>query len=236
MKRVNKRGPQIVGDGGLPELQPVEALSDVMDRVPATATVIDLADSAKFASGHVPQTINISAAMLAGWAGWVVDYSKPVYLIADSNQLPEAIRVLRKLGIDDVRGYFDAAQVRSAGLATQSYQSATPAELSARIESGAVNLIDVRSDEEWKASRVAQAEHHFLGRLPDQIAALPGDKPIVAHCQGGGRSAIAASLLQAAGLEVINMTGGFGAWTQAGLPIDKSTAQAVCDIAVARCS
>ena len=61
--------------------------------------------------------------MLAGWAGWVVDYSKPAYLIADPSQLPEAIRVLRKIGLDDVRGYFDVSKVREAGLATESYET-----------------------------------------------------------------------------------------------------------------
>ncbi len=218
MKRVNKEGPEVIGDRGLPELQSVESLTKVLDE----ATVIDLADSAHFAEGHVPRTINIPTAMLAAWAGWVVDYSKPAYLIADPSQLSEATWVLRKIGMDDVRGYFDAAQVRAAGLAKQSYQSATPAELKSRIESGAVKLLDVRSDEEWKASRIAGAEHRFLGRLPDNIASLDSSQPIVAHCLGGGRSAIAVSLLQAAGLEVIDMTGGFRAWTQAGLPIDKS--------------
>lgn len=232
MKRVNKEGPDVIGDRGLPKLQPLQSLTKVLEN----ATVIDLTASAQFASGHVPRTINIPAPMLAGWAGWIVDYSKPAYLIAEPNQLPEAIRVLQKIGMDDVRGYFDAAQVRAAGLATQSYQSATPAELKSRIESGTVNLLDVRSDEEWKSSRIAQAEHRFLGRLPDNLAALDGGKPIVAHCQGGGRSAIASSLLQAAGLEVVNMTGGFGAWIQAGLPIDKSTAQVPCDGGSLRCS
>ncbi len=218
MKRVNKEGPDVIGDRGLPELQPLESLTKVLDE----ATVIDLADSAQFASGHVPRTINIPTPMLAAWGGWVVDYSKPAYLIAEPSQLPEAIRVLRKIGMDDVRGYFDADQVRAAGMAKQSYPSATPAELKSRIESGAVHLLDVRSDEEWKSSRIARAEHQFLGRLPDNIAALDRDKPIVAQCLGGGRSAIAVSLLQAAGFDAINMTGGFRAWTQAGLPIDKS--------------
>ena len=135
--------------------------------------------------------------------------------------------------MDNVRGYFDATQVRAAGLAKQSYQTATPAELKSRIESGQVDLIDVRSDEEWKSSRIAQAEHLFLGGLPSNVAALDVGKPIVAHCQGGGRSAIAASLLQSAGLEVINMTGGFSAWTQAGLPIDKTSAHVACKVGLA---
>jgi hydroxyacylglutathione hydrolase len=172
----------------------------------------------------VPRTINIPAAMLAGWAGWVVDYSKPAYLIADPSQLPEATRVLRKIGLDDVRGYFDVSKVRDAGLATETYATGTPKDLAPRIESGEVKLIDVRSDEEWKSGRIAEADHRFLGRLPDNVSNIENSKPIVTQCQSGARSAIAASILQANGLEVINMTGGFGAWADAGLPIEQSDA------------
>lgn len=224
MKRVNKEGPAIIGDTGMLESQPIDALDSALN----SSTVIDLSPSSQFAEGHVPQTINIPTGMLAAWVGWIVDYSKPAYLIADPSQLPEAIRVLRKIGLDDVRGYFDVSKVREAGLATESYEIAKPGELVSRIESGEVHLIDVRSDEEWKSGRIVHAEHRFLGRLPENVSEIEGGKPIVAQCQSGGRSAIAASILQAAGLDVINMTGGFGAWTASGLPVDNSGADAAC--------
>ena len=173
--------------------------------------------------------------MLAGWAGWIVDYSKPTYLIAEPGQIAEATRVLRKIGLDDVRGYFDASKVRENKLTTESYESASPAELKSRIESGEVSLIDVRSAEEWNQGRIAGAEHRFLGRLPDTVASITRDKPLVMQCQSGGRSAIAASLLQAAGLEVINMAGGYGAWTKAGLPVDQAEPAVACE-AGSQCS
>ncbi len=232
MKRVNKEGPAVIGDRGLPESQPVDKLASALE----SATVIDLAPSTQFASGHVPRTLNIPLGMLAGWAGWVVDYSKPVYLIADPRQLPEAARVLRKIGLDDVRGYFDVSQVRQAGLATESYNTAKPHELASRIESGEVNLIDVRSHEEWKSGRIAEAKHHFLGRLPEDLSAIEGGQPIVTMCQTGSRSAISASILQAAGLEVVNMTGGLEAWTAAGLSVDQSEANAVCKANSGKCA
>ena len=226
MKRVNKEGPTVIGDSGLPKSQPVHLLADVL----GDATVIDLSPSSKFGASHVPQTINIPASMLAGWAGWVVDYSKPAYLIADPSDLPEAVRVLRKIGLDDVRGYFDAAEVRSTGMASQSYRSATPAELHSEIEARDVTLIDVRSDDEWKHGHIPQATHHFLGRLPSNMNGIDASKPIVAQCQAGGRSAIAVSLLQAAGREVINMIGGFAAWNEAGLTVDSSNARTSCTV------
>ncbi|MDB4756965.1 MBL fold metallo-hydrolase [Mariniblastus sp.] len=218
MKRVNKEGPDIIGDIGLPESRKIEDLRSVLD----SATVIDLSPSNQFADGHVLRTINIPLGMLAGWAGWVVDYSKPTYLIANPSQVPEATRLLRKIGLDDIRGYFDVSEVRDAGLAAASFQTANPAELASRIESSDVTLVDVRSNEEWKSGRIPGAAHRFLGRLPANVSTIAGDGLIVTQCQSGARSAIAASILQAAGRNVIDMTGGFGAWSNAGLPVDTS--------------
>ena len=85
-----------------------------------------------------------------------------------------------------------------------------------------MTLVDVRSNEEWKSGRIPGAAHRFLGRLPANVSTIAGDGLIVTQCQSGARSAIAASILQAAGRNVIDMTGGFGAWSNAGLPVDTS--------------
>jgi hydroxyacylglutathione hydrolase len=66
------------------------------------------------------------------------------------------------------------------------------------------------------------AEHFYLGDLASLTREMPRDTPIAVHCQGGTRSAIAASLLQAQGFtNVANVTGGIQAWTAAGLPVER---------------
>ena len=46
---------------------------------------------------------------------------------------------------------------------------------------------------------------------------VPVDRPLAAHCLGGARSAIAASVLKANGIDnVINLAGGISAWQNAG--------------------
>jgi hydroxyacylglutathione hydrolase len=108
-------------------------------------------------------------------------------------------------------------------LATEVYSSGTPAELSNSIESGEVRLIDVRSDEEWKEGHVEQAEHRYLGRLPQFLNELPRDEKLVVQCRTGARSAIGASVLKAAGFKnVVNLTGGYVAWKNEGLSSVKS--------------
>jgi hydroxyacylglutathione hydrolase len=56
-----------------------------------------------------------------------------------------------------------------------------------------------------------------LPELVARIEELRGVGPIAVHCQGGSRSAVAASVLAAHGFDdVSNVDGGFAAWVRAG--------------------
>lgn len=215
MKRVNKVGPELVRN-----LHTVKVMTPTdLPNMVKKHLIIDTMPVKDFAAAHVAGTINVPAASLVQWAGFFVDYAQPVYLITDATGLANNLRSLRSIGIDNVGGYFDAAAVRDAGLRTESYPTATAQQLHSMIENGAVRLIDVRAITEFQEGHIARAEHHFLGRLFRDMNQLDRSKPIVAQCLGGGRSAIAASLLQRAGYDVTNMHGGYKAWLAAGLPI-----------------
>ena len=83
-------------------------------------------------------------------------------------------------------------------------------------------MIDVRAASEWEAGHLPGVANIPLGQLERRIAEVPADRPIVLHCQGGTRSAIAASLLQAHGIsQPINLAGGFAAWESAGMPVER---------------
>jgi hydroxyacylglutathione hydrolase len=215
MKRVNKVGPELTSN--LPVVE-AHKPSDLA----ATASqhlVIDTTPAGEFAKAHVPGTINVPASNLVQWAGFFVDYNEPLFLIADEGSLPAQLRSLRSIGIDNVGGFFVVEAVKTAGLRTEAYRSSTPVELRAKIDDGEVTLVDVRAATEFHAGHIANAEHHFLGKLLRNIDTLSRTRPVVAQCLAGGRSAIAASLLQRAGFEVVNMQGGYQAWVAAGLPV-----------------
>jgi len=215
MKRVNKAGPTVLGADHHHQMLPIDQLSDALEK----GTLIDLRPSDRYAEGHVPGTINIPTPMLATWAGWLVDYDRPVYLLCHPDELEEAARVLHKIGVENIAGGFDLSAVTTSGMATQTYTSRPPSELAGAIQEGGVRLIDVRSDAEWQEGHIEDAEHRFLGRLPENLSDFPKDQPLAVHCQSGARSSIAASILQAAGHpNVINMAGGYAAWRQQGLP------------------
>jgi hydroxyacylglutathione hydrolase len=82
-------------------------------------------------------------------------------------------------------------------------------------------LLDVRAATEFHEGHIAGAEHRFLGKLLREIETIDRSRPVVAQCQAGGRSAIATSILQRAGFDVTNMTGGYSAWLAAGLPVTR---------------
>lgn len=220
MKWVNKFGPTILKDKPLPPKWDVNQLAGM---VADGEQVLDTSPESAFAKAHVPGTINISLKNLAGWAGWLVIYNKPLFLISSPGDLPEVMRVLAKVGIDDVVGYFDVNEVAAAGLMTQSYAVKHVQEVADQIVNGSVTVLDVRAESEWEESRLSNAHHIMLGYLPQRAAEVMNGKPIVVVCRTGNRSGIAASLLQAQGAqEVINLAGGLVAWKQAGLPVENS--------------
>jgi hydroxyacylglutathione hydrolase len=220
MKRVNKVGPELVRNLELDAKKEPDPLP--AGEVIATANqslVIDLTRPGEFAEGHVPQTINVPSSSLVQWAGFFVDYDQPVYLITEPKSLDANLRALRSIGIDKVGGFFDSEAVRRAGLRTETYRSASPEQLHAKIDEGEVTLLDVRSATEFDAGHIPGARHRFLGKLLREVSEIDGSKPIVAQCLSGGRSAIATSVLQRAGFDVTNMQGGYKAWRDAGLPV-----------------
>src|SRR3990170_7928650 len=64
-------------------------------------------------------------------------------------------------------------------------------------------LLDVRQPIEWRDDGVIPgARTIFVQDLAGRLDELPRDRPIPVACKAGGRAAIAASLLDAAGFEV----------------------------------
>jgi rhodanese-related sulfurtransferase len=85
-------------------------------------------------------------------------------------------------------------------------------------------LVDVREDNEWAAGHAAGAVHLGKGIIERDIEAqVPGkNTKLVLYCGGGFRSALAADNLQKMGYtEAISLDGGWKAWQQAGLPVEK---------------
>jgi hydroxyacylglutathione hydrolase len=210
MKQMNKAGPPLLSGIVAPGLMKNEELADLLKQ---NALVIDTRPATEFARGYVPGTLNIPLnGSFVTWAGWLVPYTEDFYVIADdgsAGRLQELRRALSLIGLDRVPGYFSdtaIAHAASHGTTLETIDQMTPDQLPASD----VAVIDVRNTNEWKESHLPSAIHIPLGHLAERIAEVPADRALVVHCQSGGRSSIAASLLKKLGREnVANLTGGY---------------------------
>ena len=98
------------------------------------------------------------------------------------------------------------------------YKTVSVAEAKELLGSGAT-LVDVRSAQEWRSGRAPHAKHVPLDRLQASTAGINKNKPVIAVCASGVRSASAARLLAAKGYQAYSIRGGMNAWRQAGEPV-----------------
>ncbi|HEU5175187.1 MAG TPA: rhodanese-like domain-containing protein [Gemmatimonadaceae bacterium] len=231
MKRINKVGPRILHGFKRPERLPASRIDGLLRD---GALIVDTRPWADYSAGHIPGTINIPLnKSFTTWAGWLIPYDTPFHLIADEGTergIDEIVRDLAMIGLDGAAGYFgrdviDEWAGKHGDLAEVAH--ITPAELSRRMARGDVNVLDVRGASEWESGHLPGVPNIPLGYLGDRVRDLPTDKPVVLQCQSGARSAIAASLLRAKGIEnVINLTGGFSGWKAAGHPVERGATAA----------
>lgn len=84
-----------------------------------------------------------------------------------------------------------------------------------------VYLLDVRSQQEFASTKIEGAHLIPLDELRDRVNEVPNDKPVVAVCQSGKRSAMACQILRSAGYEkVANLPGGIVDWMRMALPLN----------------
>ena len=77
-----------------------------------------------------------------------------------------------------------------------------------------VTILDVRQPGEYEEGHIPGAKLVPMAVLTDSLAEIDRSKPVLVYCAIGGRSRIAAQTLAGKGFDqVINLSGGFKAWT-----------------------
>lgn len=214
MKRVNQLGPALLAE--LPEPQMLEGF--VLEELAAEgATILDARPQIG-APSYIPGTVIVPhTERFNTYAGWVADYRKPAWLIADQADVPDLVQQLRAVGIDEIPGYFTSGAVEPYAIAMP---MTTAQDVSAAVGAGDALVLDVRSLSEYEEGHAPGARHVMYGLLAKRLADLPPERPLVVMCGSGVRSLIATSVLLRAGRErVTNLQGGFDAWRDAGLPV-----------------
>ena len=97
-------------------------------------------------------------------------------------------------------------------------------EVTRLINSSNAVLVDVRETKEFEGGRLPKAVHIPLSQLDSRSGELAKlkDRPVVAYCMTGNRSSMAAKILARAGFkDIYQLRGGYRAWKDAGLPVEK---------------
>lgn len=213
MKKLNK-----VDRNLLTEVPEIANLSqEEFDRAKKEGTkIIDTRTPEAFSNGFLNGSLNIpNTNTFSTWMGWYMDYEKSFVLIANKNDVEDLTRKLMRIGLDNIEGFVTPEQLSDfEGKALQTYQAIDKKEVKEKLENGTVQVIDVRGASEFKNGHIEGAKNLFVGKLDNNLDKVPKDKPVIVHCQSGGRAAIAYSLLRANGFEnVFNYAGGWEDWS-----------------------
>ena len=204
------------------------SLDEVLALAKSGAQLLDVRDGIDFEGGHVKGSLNIALnGKYATWAGSMLSHDRPIVVIAEEGGEEEAVMRLGRIGFDNVGGYLAGGMSALAArddLVERTERITAPALAEwlagKRPDAGAAPIVvDVRSEAEHEAGHIAGSLNIPLTHLDERIGEIPAGRPVAVHCEGGYRSAIAASLLQKLGRGgVHDMVGGFKAWLAAKLP------------------
>jgi hydroxyacylglutathione hydrolase len=192
--------------GAQPGLTRVEA-------VPDGAVVVDVRPTDAFAAGHHPGAVGIpvSGSGFATKAAFVLP-DRPVVLHAsDEEEAVQATRALHTVAL------FATAGWREGG-GSEKLEPVSLDELERLLANDAVELLDVREADERDESHIPGSQHlpYRTARAAAEAGLLDG-RAVVTICESGPRAAIAASVLQAAGVNARPvLDGGIADWRARG--------------------
>ena len=224
MAPINRAGPVVLGRPSLPPSLDAAAFRAA---VAAGAHVVDARPRREFAAGHLPGSLNIELDdSFASYVGWFVPFGAQVALVLPEpfeGALEEAAVQLFRIGYEQVAGALAGGvtdrAVSGGSLAT--YPTTTMEALHGQALAGGDGYaLDVRDPHEWRAEGVVPGAMQIpLGELSDKMASVPRDGPVTVFCRSGRRAGVAASLLDAAGVEVrLIDRGGAPDWPAASPP------------------
>jgi hydroxyacylglutathione hydrolase len=226
MKKLNAKGPKVLGNLPLVRGLPAHEFQEAM--AGGENVLIDTRTMLAFGGGHIQGALSIGGLpLLSIWAGWLLDPEQPILLVLDSDdQLNEIVRFFVRTGYTKFAGYLVGGMKawNNAGLPLESVGQMTVHEI--KRAGKRLQILDVRSPDEWDDGHIPNARHIFLGELGEHLGKLSKSKATAVYCDSGYRASIATSILQRAGFDsVCNVPGSWQAWKTAGFPVEKGSAK-----------
>ena len=224
LKKVNAKGPAVLGR--VPTAVPLTAEQFERAVKDGEAQLVDNRQMLGFGGGHVPGALNIGPrGELSIWAGWMLDAEKPTFLVLrDEKELDAVQRQLLRVGYDAFGGYLLGGMEAwdNKGLPLARVGQMTVRELDDRRKAGGLQVLDVRTPNEWQGGHVPGAVYIFLPELEEKFGKLDKTKPVAVYCDSGYRASLAASILLRHGFkDVFNVVGSWKAWTAQKLAVER---------------
>jgi hydroxyacylglutathione hydrolase len=220
--RMNREGPPAVDWNASPKTPPLNAA--LMDS--GKFYVVDLRDATFFATGHIPNAVNIGLrGRLETWVGIMVPWGSPLVLCGSPEETTEAAFRLQRVGYD-LTGVLTFEKWAEAKQPVYQNEPIPPLELYKRMQDGtAPMVVDVRLPNEWMGLRIGNVVNMPLNQLSELASKLDPGQPVVTVCNSAYRSSLGIGVLERLGFKkVASMEGGSQAWIEAGLPVIQPTA------------
>jgi hydroxyacylglutathione hydrolase len=195
--------------------EPLGAQPDLtrIDSLPREAVVVDVRPTDAFAAAHHPGAVGIpvSGSSFATRAAFVLPELPVVLHAADEEEAVRAARSLHSVALFATVGWQE-------GGGSEKLEPVSLEELEHLLANDAVELLDVREADERDEGHIPGSQHlpYRTARAAAEAGLLNG-RPVVTICESGPRAAIAASVLQAAGVDARPvLDGGVTEWRARG--------------------
>ncbi len=187
------------------------------------AMILDTRPAGEFYKGFVPNSINIGIkGDFAPWVGALIgDVKQELLLVTEPGMEEEVITRLSRVGFDHVVGYLSGgfSAWKEADKETDRVNRISTEEFASQFDAEKSVVVDVRKETEYAAEHVSDAYSKPLAYINEWTKDINPDEHFFMHCQGGYRSMIAASILQARGYRnFTEVDGGFAAISKTAIP------------------
>ena len=225
MRPINKAGPRLRAEiQPPPRLSPADFDAARLSRANGGAQplVMDVRPFESYAEIHIPGSVsNPFRDAYATFLGWVVSPESPLLFVTGDAPLEHVIDESLLVGHERFGGWLDGGIEAwiAADLAVQSIAVVDALRARKALLDGAA-ILDVRERDEFESGHVDGAINVPVGTIGANMDRIPKDRPVLAYCGHGERSSTALSLLERAGVwPLMNLSGGMGAWKDAGYKV-----------------
>lgn len=224
MEKVNLEGAPILG--ALPNIMPLDPMQ--FQTLSKGAQILDTRQELAYGAAHVPGAQFIWLDGLASFAGWFQSYDQPILLVGEGNDHEKAVRILVRLGFDNITGFLAGGMLNwhMSGRESASIRTLTVHEICRLLDIDIVEplwILDVRSEGELeKDGQIDGAQHIHLTEIAARMDEVPKNKTVYVFCGSGMRSMVTASFLEARGWnDLAVILGGIAGWRSMKCPIKK---------------